>query len=96
MAETIDELTVEWEDDGVVKIKELEKQVLSKGAWTTIVYKYQDLDRKTDDYGPPKATIRRYRKVKGVYREQSKFNISSAKQARALVEILKEWFDEGA
>ena len=47
MAETIDELTIHYEEDGKILRKELAKEVLSKGSWTTIMYLYQDLDRKT-------------------------------------------------
>ncbi len=93
MAETIDELSIEWtDDDGTVTLKQTDKQVLTKGSWTTIMYRYQDWDRQKEVYGPEKATIRRYRKRNGRYSEQSKFNISSAKQARRMVEILSGWF----
>ena len=95
MAETIEELTIEWtEPDGTVTTKELGKEVLTKGSWTTILYKYQDIDRKTGDFGKPKVRIQRYRKRDGQYMPQSKFNISNGKQARKLVEVLNGWFPE--
>lgn len=95
MAETIEELTIEWEDDdGVVTTKELKKEVLSKGAWTTIMYLYQDYNRKKEEYGPEKVRIQRYQKRDGNYMPRSKFNISSAKQAKAIVATLQGWFDE--
>ncbi|MGM0594049.1 MAG: hypothetical protein ACQETD_05880 [Pseudomonadota bacterium] len=93
MAETIDELTVEYVDDGIVTTKELDKVVLTKGAWSTILYRYQDWDRKKEDYGPEKYTIRRYQKRNGEYRQQSKFNISSKDQAKQLIEALQRWTD---
>lgn len=91
MAETIDELTVEYTEDGIVTTKELDKVVLSKGAWSTILFRYQDWDRKKEEYGPEKYTIRRYRKQNGEYRQQSKFNISSRDQAQQLVDALQKW-----
>ena len=87
MAETIDDI----EDDKVI-IKQIDKHVLTRGSWTTIMFLYQELDKKTEDYGPQKVSIRRYQKRNGVYRQQSKFNISSAKQGRAIVEALQNWF----
>ena len=51
MAETIDELTIQYEEDGQVLRKQLDKEVLSKGSWTTIMFLYQDLDRKTGEHG---------------------------------------------
>ena len=95
MAETIEEITIQYEDeDGELIIKELDKEILSRGAWTTIIFLYQELDRKTGDFGPPKASIRRYRKMKGFFRQQSKFNISSPKQGLAIAGILEKWFSE--
>jgi hypothetical protein len=51
MAETIDELTIDWEEDGVLTCKEIDKVVLSKGAWTTILFRYQQWDKKKEAYG---------------------------------------------
>lgn len=94
MAETIDELTVEYTDEGIVTTKELDKVVLSKGAWSTILFRYQDWDRKKEEYGPEKYTIRRYQKRNGEYRQQSKFNISSKEQAKQLIEALQTWIQD--
>ena len=96
MAETIDEITVQYEEEGKVLAKELDKRVLTRGSWTTIVFKYTDLDRKTGEFGKEKVTIRRYKKYNGRYQLQSKFNISGAKQAKQIREILVEWFPEEA
>jgi hypothetical protein len=94
VAETIDELTVEYTDDGIVTTKELDKIVLTKGAWSTILYRYQDWDRKKEEYGPEKYTIRRYQKRNGEYRQQSKFNISSKDQAKQLIDALQNWIED--
>lgn len=95
MAETVEELTIDWIDDDDVQItKELDKIVLSKGAWTTIMFLYQDLDRKTGEYGTKKVRIQRYQKRDGRYLPRSKFNISSAKQASKIMEGLTSWFSE--
>ncbi len=94
MAETIDELTVEYVEDGVTTVKELDKEILTKGAWSTIIYRYQDLDRKSGDYGPDKYTIRRYQKRDGEYKLKSKFNISSRDQAEKIIGALQGWFGD--
>jgi len=77
-----------------MKVKELDKEILTKGAWATIVFKYKNYDWKKEDYGDTKYIIRRYRKVEGEYKPQSKFNISSNKQAKLVVEVLQKWLDE--
>ncbi len=92
MAETIDELTINYEDNGDLLVKELDKEILTKGAWTTIMFLYQDLDRKTKEYGIKKISIRRYKKASGEYRQQSKFNIGSEKQAKQIVETINKWY----
>ncbi len=94
MAETIDELSISYEEDGIEVVKQLDKEVLSKGAWSTVVFKYQDWDRAKETYSDDKYTIRRYRKTGGVYRQQSKFNISSKAQALKLIEVLRKWAAE--
>lgn len=94
MAETVEDLTVTYLDDGIETTKELGKVVLSKGSWATVLFRYQDWDRAKETYGPDKYTIRRYQKRGGEYRQQSKFNISSAAQARALIDALEGWLKE--
>lgn len=88
---TVDDLSVSYYEDGVETVKQLSKEILTKGAWATIMYKYQDWDKKSQDYGPVKFTIRRYQKKGGIYKPRSKFNISSVDQAKRMIEILNNW-----
>ena len=91
MAETIDEITINYEEDGVLIVKELDKEILSRGGWTTILFKYQQWEKGKDQYSADKYTIRRYRKLKGAFSQQSKFNISGAEQAHKIAAVLKKW-----
>jgi muconolactone delta-isomerase len=75
-------------------VKELDKVILTKGAWATVMFRYQDLDRKSGDFGPDKYTIRRYQKRNGEYSQRSKFNISSRDQAEQIVAALTKWTNE--
>jgi hypothetical protein len=92
MAETIEEVSYNYEDEGKLVRKEMKKEVLTKGAWATVMFLYQELDRKTEQWGPPKVSIVRFKKSGGVYRKQSSFNISSEKQARQIVEVIEKWY----
>ncbi len=94
MSSTIDELTIHYEEDGQCIVKEIDKSILSKGAWTTILFRFQEWKSDTDTYGPDKYTIRRYRKIGGEYKYQSKFTISSADQAKKIISALQGWLDE--
>ncbi len=91
MAETPEELTIAYEDEGIETVKELEKVILTKGAWTTIIFRYQDWNRRKEEYNPEKYSIRRYQKRDGQYVPKSKFNISSKDQARAVIAALQGW-----
>ena len=91
MASKVEEITIEYTDEGVVTVKELDKVILSKGAWTTIIFKYQDWDKRKEEYGPVKYSIRRYQKKNNEYRPKSKFNISSNEQAQKIIDSLNAW-----
>ena len=94
MAETVDEITISYSEDGQEIVKELDKVVLTKGAWSTLMFRYQEWDRRKEAYSEDKYTIRRYQKRNGEYSQKSKFNISSAKQAKAVIEALSGWIEE--
>jgi len=94
MAETVDDLTVSYSDGGIEVVQELDKAILSKGGWSTVLFRYREWNRAKEAYGAEKYTIRRYQKRNGQLRQQSKFNISSKAQAEALIEALRKWIDE--
>ncbi len=91
MSATVEDLTINYEEEGVLIVKETGKEILSKGAWTTILYRYKNKDRKTGEFGKDMYTIRRYQKRQGEYITKSKFNISSTEQAKKIVDTLTNW-----
>lgn len=93
MASKAEECTINYEEDGVVVVKELDKAVLSRGAWATVLFKFVQWDRAKSDYGPERYSIRRYRKIDDEYRQQAKFTISSKDQAQKIVDALKKWIE---
>ena len=42
MYNTVDELTVDYEEDGILKVKQIDKEILSKGSWATVLFRYQE------------------------------------------------------
>lgn len=94
MASTVEELTISYSEDGIEIVKELDKVVLSKGAWSTVMFRYQEWNRSKGEYGPDKYSIRRYQKRNGEYMPKSKFNISSRDQAKAIILALQRWTEE--
>ena len=93
MSSDLNELTINYEEDGLLLVKELDKEVLSKGAWTTILYRYQNWNKGKDEYSKDMYTIRRYQKREGEYLPKSKFNISSPEQAQKIITVLQQWIN---
>jgi len=93
MAETVDEITISYSEGEAEIVQELDKAILSKGIWATVLFRYREWDRTKETYGSEKYSIRRYQKRGGEFRQQSKFNISSKAQAQALIEALQKWLD---
>jgi len=96
MAADVNDITINYEEEGVQMVKELDKVILSKGAWATLLFRYQQWDAKKEAFSPDRYTIRRYRKIQGDYSQQSKFNISSPEQAAKIVEALSKWIEPEA
>lgn len=96
MSETIDDLTIAFSEDGTEKTRELDKHVLSKGAWTTILYRYQEWNATKQAFGPEKYSIRRYQKRNNQYWQKSKFNISSEDQAKKIITVLTGWLADSS
>lgn len=94
MSKTVDDISINYEEDGLLLVKETGKEILSKGAWTTILFRYQNWDKAKEDYGKDMFTIRRYQKRQGEYIPKSKFNISSKDQAQGIISALQNWLNE--
>jgi hypothetical protein len=96
MAEHLDDITIAYTDPagGAELVRQLDKAFLTRGAWSTIVFRFQDRVRADAEWSPVKYRIVRYKKQGGEFRPQSKFNISSADQARSLIAILTGWLQQ--
>ena len=95
MSAEFEDPTVEMTDGetGEQVIKELDKAILSKGAWQTMMFLCQERNAKTGEFGEPKVYLRRYQKAGGAFKARSKFNISGKAQAEAIIENLKKWYN---
>jgi hypothetical protein len=92
MSESLDELTYDYEDEGVLVRKQIDRAVLTKGGWATVMFLFQELDRAKGTFRAPKMTIVRFKKTRGSYRKHSSFNISNETQARQITEVLEGWY----
>lgn len=96
MPETLDDLTFNYEEEGTLVRKELDRVVLTKGTWATMMFLFQEWDRKSGAFRPPKMAIVRFKKNRGNYRKQSSFNISNEKQARQIAAVFDGWYPKMA
>ena len=94
MTENINDITISYEDEGELLVEELGKVILTRGAWTSILFRYRERDRQTGAMGPPKAALRRYQKHNGIFKKRDAINLS-AESARTLISTLQQWLDEG-
>jgi len=89
--EDIDEVSVEYEEDGVLRIRQEDKVVITRGAWPVVLFLYRERDAETGEYGQLKVSLRKFRKQRGAYRIESRFNIGSLAQAAAIAGALASW-----
>ena len=94
MSSDVNDITIQYEEDGQVLVQELDKEILTKGAWATIIFRYQNWSRAKNEFAKEMFTIRRYQKRNGEYLPKSKFNISSADQAKKIIATLEKWINE--
>lgn len=92
--QSLDELTVNWEENGELKVKQLAKHVLSEhGSWATVLFLFEEQSAEGSGRGP-KVQIRRYQKRKGGWIFHSKFIIPSDEQALEIARVLSSWCGE--
>lgn len=88
----LDELTVAWEDQGVVKVRELDRALLSSSsAWATLAFLFEERGPDGAFHGP-RLSLRRYRKRGKSWVVEKHLTISSGRQAHVLAQALARWF----
>ncbi len=97
---TAEELTIAREgDERMAPRRELKKEILTTGAWSTVLYMYTELKRATktkpEEWSAPKVSLVRYRKMKGVFKFKKEFAISNLDHARQMVDVVGKWLEEG-
>ncbi len=89
----VGELTVRYEDAGVVVVEELAKAVLTTSAtWTTVAYLSRERDKISGVFAAPRVSLRRYKKRGGRFVVDKHFTLTTRTQALALQEALSAWF----
>ncbi|RMG08655.1 MAG: hypothetical protein D6731_21395 [Planctomycetota bacterium] len=90
---TVEDLTISREgDDRMAPRRELRKKVVTSGSWATVLYEYDELKRsKKGEEWVRKYSLVRYRKLKGSYRFQKEFALSSRDHVAIVRDTFAEW-----
>lgn len=89
----LEDISIAYEENGEEIIKEEDKYILAKGAWSTVAYLYRQKDR-NGEFGEKRVRLVRYKKRNGKYLTHAKFNLTGPAQVEKLVEKLNEWYSE--
>lgn len=94
--DTIDSLSWEFYDEGRLVRRQLSRRVVTNsGPWVTVFFLYQDLNRVTALWSPPKLALVRFRRMKDLrYVRKSHFCLNST-QAAQCIDIFREWLGLG-
>lgn len=91
--QTVDEITCVYEDEAVIKRRELSKRVIDvAGPWVTIAFVFQDF--RGGEWQPVRYSIQKWRRVAGAWRKHSAVNLRP-ETARAVALLLDEWGSMG-
>ncbi|HVZ71725.1 MAG TPA: hypothetical protein VHJ20_05060 [Polyangia bacterium] len=91
MVDALDDLTYDLEEDGTLVRRQLERVVLARGPWATVLFLYEELDHATGVFRAPRIAFVRFQKRRGAYRKHAAFTLAGANDARALEEVLARW-----
>ena len=89
----LEDITIAWEENGEEVIKEEDKYILAKGAWSTVAYLFRQKD-KNGEFGEKRVRLVRYKKRNGKYLTHAKFNLTGPAQVFQLMEKLGEWYKD--
>lgn len=88
-------LTYDYSRNGVHLRRTVGMEILSNtGVWADVAFLHQDRDLATDGWKPAKITIARFKKIDGIWKKQSHFNVNNAERAGRIVVVLTAWQDK--
>ena len=89
------DLTVAYEEGGVVLVEELAKAVLQVSpSWATLAFLSRER-RPDGSVGKPRVSLRRYKKRGGRFIVDKHFTLTTSAQALSFAAALGQWFGPG-
>jgi hypothetical protein len=91
MAQSISNLSANYEKLGVMLRKQLSKTIISKGgAWISIAFLFSNFSN--EGYGDPRLMLASFKNDDGLFKRYSYFLVKNKKEAIKICEILKKSF----
>ena len=92
-ASTVEELSANYEQLGIVFRQQLEKLVINKnrGPWVSIAFKFQNINGKS--WHPSQVMLAFFKNMGGLFTRYSYFNIKSEQEAVKIINFLISAFN---
>jgi len=91
-AKSLDALTYDYFKGRIQLRRQISKEILSNtGVWADVAFLHQDRSPDAVGWKPAKITIARFKRVNGIWRKQSHFNVNDARRADRVVCVLSRW-----
>jgi hypothetical protein len=91
--EELDDIRWDWEEDGRLVRRELDRRTFARGGWATVLFLFQELDAGGDGdaWKPPRVAVVRFQKVRGLWKKHAAWNLD-ADDAHGVIAALSAWF----
>ncbi len=90
--EELDDIRWDWEEDGRLVRRELDRRTFARGGWATVLFLFQELDLERDAWQPAKVAVVRFQKLRGLWKKHAAWNLAGETDVASVVEALTAWF----
>ena len=93
-ANTVDELSADYEQLGTQLRKQTAKEVISSGGpWASVAFKFKCKNTSSGEYESERVMLASFKNMSGMMNRFSYFNIKNKEEARKVCAFIKECFD---
>jgi hypothetical protein len=96
IVEELDDIRWDWEEDGRLVRRELDRRTFARGGWATVLFLYEELDASVDRWKPARVAIVRFQKVRGLWKKHAAWNLDGEQEAREVIGALSAWFQSSS
>ena len=94
--EELDDIRWDWEEDGRLVRREVDRRTFARGGWATVLFLYEELDAAADTWKPARVAVVRFQKVRGLWKKHAAWNLDGEREAREVIDALVAWFPQSS